>query len=175
VSIDGLGRRWLNALGLAACLGGLVVALLLEHVVGLEPCPLCILQRAALMALGVVFLIALLHGPGLLAGRWYAALLLLVAGAGAAVAARHLWLQQLPPERVPACGPGLDFLLDAFPLREALMLVFQGSGECAEVHTVLGLSLPGWTLLAFVALAAYGVWANAWPRARSARVTGRAP
>jgi protein dithiol:quinone oxidoreductase len=168
VSVDWSGRRALNALGLAACLGGLGVALLLEHVVGLEPCPLCIMQRAALIGLGLVFLIAWLHGPGVLAGRCYAAVLLLVAGAGAAVATRHLWLQQLSPEQVPACGPGLDFLLDAFPLREALVLVFQGSGECAEVHTLLGLSLPGWTLLAFVALAGFGVWANAGPRARAA-------
>lgn len=160
------GRRLLNGLGALAVLIGLGVALLLEHVVGLEPCPLCIFQRVALIAVGAVFLLGFLHGPGQLAGRVYAILLLLAAGSGSAIAGRHLWLQQLPPDQVPACGPGLDFMLAAFPLLEALAMVFQGSGECAEVHALFGLSLPGWTLLAFVVLGVYGVWANAWPRQR---------
>jgi disulfide bond formation protein DsbB len=91
----------------------------------------------------------------------YAVLLVMAASGGAIVAGRHLWLQNLPPDKVPACGPGLDFMLDAFPLAEALKMVFSGSGECAEVSwSLLGLSMPAWVLIAVTALGLFGVVAN---------------
>ena len=78
---------------------------------------------------------------------------------GIAVAGRHVWLQNLPEDQVPECGPGLDYMLEAFPLSETLSMVFTGSGECAEVQwTFLGLSIPGWTLLVFIGLTAFGLY-----------------
>jgi len=132
-------------------------ALYLQHVQGLEPCPLCIFQRVAVIAMGAIFLIAGLHAPAGATARAYGLLALLAAVGGATVAGRHAYLQQLPPDQVPACGPGLDYILEVFPLSEALTLVFQGSGECADVQwSFLGLSMPAWVLVWCIGL---GVWA----------------
>lgn len=137
----------------------MLAALWLQYYAHLEPCPLCIFQRFAMIAIGVVALLAFLHGPQQAGRRVYAVLTLLAAGAGMAVAGRHVWLQHLPPEDVPACGPGLDYWMDTFPFHEVLMKVFKGSGECAVVDwTFMGLALPAWTLLTFLGLAALAVW-----------------
>lgn len=150
-----------NILGLLACAGLMGYALYSEHVLGYEPCPLCIFQRVAVIVLGMVFLAAAIHGPGPGGRRAYALLLLLAAAGGAGVAGRHLWLQSLPPERVPACGPGLDYMLESFPFTEMLRTVLSGSGECAEVNwRLLGLAMPGWVLISVVLLGAFGVWNN---------------
>lgn len=160
--------RLANALGALACAGLMAYALYAQHGLGLEPCPLCIFQRVAVIALGVVFLVAALHPAGPVGRRLYAVLLALVALAGSGVAARHVWLTTLPPERVPACGPGLDFMLDAFPLADTLSMVLSGSGECAKVEwSLLGLPMPAWVLAAIACLGAFGVIAN-W-RAASGR------
>ena len=157
-------RRALNLLAFAVCGALLGFALYAQHGLGLEPCPLCIFQRVALMALALVLLAAALHGPGPLGGRVYGSLAGLCALAGIAVAGRHMWLQSLPPENVPSCGPGLGYLFDTFPLGEALKQVFSGSGECAKVDwTFLGLSMPAWVLASFVVLGAAAV-ANGWRR-----------
>ena len=149
-------RRWLNLAAFAATLGLMAYALFLQHVKGLEPCPLCVFQRVAVISMGLVFLFAGLHAPRGPAARVYAILGLAAAAGGAAVAGRHAWLQQLPADQVPACGPGLDYILDAFPLSEALTLVFQGSGECANVQwSFLGLSMPAWVLVWCIGL---GFW-----------------
>ena len=80
---------------------------------------------------------------------------------GAAIAARHVWIQNLPPDQVPECGPTLDYMLEVFPLGEALTMVFTGSGECAEVlWTFLGLSMPAWALLCFLGLTIVGLARN---------------
>jgi protein dithiol:quinone oxidoreductase len=156
-----LTPRTANLAGFLLCCGLMGYALYAQHVLGLEPCPLCIFQRVAVIALGAVFLLAALHNPGPTGRRVYAALLLLVGLAGSVVAGRHLWLQTLPPEKVPACGPGLDFLLEAFPLQEALQVIFAGSGECAKADwSFLGIAMPGWVLISIVALVTAGVWLN---------------
>jgi disulfide bond formation protein DsbB len=161
-------QRWLFAAGVMFCLALLAVALYFQHVMGLEPCPLCIFQRIFVMTLGAVMLLAAIHNPRHIGRRVYGGLVLVVAGLGVGVAGRHVWLQSLPADQVPACGPGLDYLLDAFPLLDALKLVFQGSGECAEVQwTFLGLSIPGWTLVMFSAVAVFGLILLFSPRARS--------
>jgi disulfide bond formation protein DsbB len=91
----------------------------------------------------------------------YAGLIGLVAAIGAAIAGRHVWLQNLPAEQVPACGPGLDYIIDSFPLSDALRLVFTGSGECATADWhFLGLSMPAWVLICLVPLGVLGVWNN---------------
>ncbi len=153
--------RIANCLGVLACAGLMAYALYAQLGLDLEPCPLCILQRVAVIALGCVFLIAAVHPAG---RRVYAVLLGLVALVGSGVAGRHVWLTTLPPERVPACGPGLDFMLESFPLRDALSMVLSGSGECAKVTwRLLGLGMPAWVLIALMGLGTFGVVCN-WRR-----------
>lgn len=140
--------------GFAFCAGLIAAALYFQHVGGLEPCPLCISQRLAFMAAGAVFLAAALHNPGYFGQRAYALVGLLASLAGAAIAARHVWLQHLPPEEVPACGPGVEYMLRNFPFAETLKFMLSGTGDCAKVDwTLLGVSMPGWTLLCFLLLA----------------------
>ena len=161
-------QRWLFAAGVVFCLALLGIALYFQHVMGLDPCPLCIIQRIFLIALGAIMLLAAIHNPHHLGRRIYGGLILVLAALGVAVAGRHVWLQNLPPDQVPACGPGLEYLLQTFPPMDALKLVFEGSGECAEVQwTFLGLSIPGWTLVMFMGLAVFGLLLLFSPRARA--------
>jgi disulfide bond formation protein DsbB len=154
----------LNSSGLAAVIGLMSYALYAQHVLRLEACPLCIFQRIAMIAVGAVFALAALHAPRGAGARVYAVLGVLAALTGAGISAWHVRLQNLPPDAVPACGPGLDYMLDAFPLADTLKMVFTGSGECAEVNwAFLGLSMPGWVLVWFVTLGALMVVAN-WGR-----------
>ncbi|CUR45863.1 disulfide bond formation protein B [Alloalcanivorax xenomutans] len=145
--------RALNGLALLACVIAMASALYLQHVDGLEPCPLCIFQRIAVFAAMAILLVAFLHGPRGIGVRIYAVLTALAALVGGGIAIRHLWLQSLPPDQVPGCGPGLDYMLDVFPLHDVLAQVLSGSGECAEISwTFLGLSIPGWSLVVFTGL-----------------------
>lgn len=153
--------RIANGLGFLTCAGLMAYALYAQHGLGLEPCPLCVLQRVAVLALGGLFLVAALHPAGAIGRRVYAVLLGFVALLGSGVAGRHVWLATLPPERVPACGPGLDFMLESFPLQEALSMVLSGSGECAKVSwRLLGLSMPAWVLIALLCLGVFGFACN---------------
>jgi len=125
-----------------------------EHVEGLEPCNLCIFQRVAIMALGLVLLIAGIHGPTGFGRRLYAGICLIIAVVGGAIASRQLWLQAQPePDTPPDCGAGLEFMLEAFPIKKVVELVLTGSGDCSEVHKVFGLSIPLWTLIVFAVFA----------------------
>ncbi|MDH4106746.1 MAG: disulfide bond formation protein B [Gammaproteobacteria bacterium] len=155
-------RRLLNLAGLLACAGMMGFALYVQHVLYYDPCPLCVLQRIAVISMGAIFLVATVHGTDG-AFRWvYAALIGLAGAGGAGVAARHVWLQHLPADKVPSCGPGFDYLVDTLPLADALKKIFSGSGECANVDwSLLGLSMPAWVLIAVVPLALFGIWANA--------------
>nr|WP_298415402.1 disulfide bond formation protein B [uncultured Halomonas sp.] len=146
-------RQWSLA-GLAFCALMMGVALALQYVVGLTPCPLCILQRLAVLAAALVFLAAAIHNPLGKGGIVYGVLGLVASGAGAAVAGRHVWLQSLPPSEVPSCGPGLDYMMEVLPLWDVFSRVLSGSGECAEIDGLWwGLTLPQWTLIGFVCLA----------------------
>ena len=121
-----------------------------------QPCPLCIFQRVAMAAVAAVALVGALHAPrGAIGRRVYGLLAFLAAGTGAAIAGRHVWLQHLPPDQVPACGPGLSYMVESMPSwLDVVKKVLQGSGECAKVDwTFLGFSMPEWTLLCFVLLA----------------------
>ncbi|MBS8241887.1 disulfide bond formation protein B [Marinobacter lipolyticus] len=132
------------------CAALLGVAFYMEHVMGLEPCPLCWLQRFGFMGAGLVSLLAVLHNPRGFGIRVYGLLMALTAGAGLAVAGRQLWLQSLPEDQVPACGPSVDYMLDVLPLTEVLTTALRGTGDCAEVvWRFLGLSIPGWTAVFF--------------------------
>lgn len=152
-------------------LGGLVTfficALLLgyaywlEHVQFLDPCPLCIFQRVAFVLIGAVSLIAAIHNPKPVGRTAYAVTIALGGLSGAAIAARHIYLQHLPPDQVPECGPGLEYMLAHMPWSDALAKILSGSGECAEVSwSFLTLSMPWWTLFWFVSLSALMVAAS---------------
>jgi disulfide bond formation protein DsbB len=157
-------------LGFLTCLALLAFAFYLQYVEHQEPCPLCILQRVAFMAMTLVFAVAALHGPARRGAIAYSALLFIIAGMGAAVAGRQVWLQMLPANLVPACGPGLEYMLERFPLSQALQKIFAGSGECAEAGwRFLGLTIAGWSLVWLVALALFALYV-AW-RARSRRAS----
>ncbi len=155
-------RRWANLAGFVSVVGLIAYALYAQYGLGLEACPLCIFQRVAFMAGGAVFIVAALHAPA--KARIYGLAALAPNLAGGAIAARHVYIQNLPADQVPACGPGLSYLLDAFPLMDAVRLVLTGSGECAEVMwSFAGLSMPGWALVWFVLLGGLAVVAN-WRR-----------
>ena len=158
------GRRWLNLAGVASVIGLMGYALYEEHVVGLAACPLCILQRIALIALGLVFAVAALHAPRGAGARVYGVLGALAALTGMGISGWHVRLQNLPPAEVPACGPGYDYIMDTFGWLDGLSMIFTASGECSEVNwQFLGLSMPAWVFVWFVALGALVVTAN-WSR-----------
>ncbi len=152
--------RFVSGFLFLASVIGMAFALYLEHVQGFEPCPLCVFQRVGLIALGVVSLIAFIHNPASnIMKRVYALLGSVGILWSAGVAARHVWLQNLPPDQVPSCGPGLDYLVDALPLKSVLSQVLSGSGECAVVDwSFLGQSLPVWSFLFFAVLALVSLW-----------------
>lgn len=142
-------------IGFLSCFFLLSTGAFFQLVMDLQPCPLCISQRIAILLTGIVFLAAAVHNPGAIGRKVYAVLGGAVALLGASISTRHVWLQNLPPEEVPECGPGLAYIFENFPLTETLKLMLNGTGECAEVlWTFLGLSIPAWTLIAFLLLAA---------------------
>jgi disulfide bond formation protein DsbB len=146
-------------------LAALVCALLLafgfylQYGKGLEPCPLCLVQRGFFVAVLLICLAAALHRPRRPGTVAYAALAGLFALGGAAVAGRQVWLQHLPPDKVPQCGPDLYFMMENFPLSRTLRTLFSGTGECAAVDwTFLALSIAEWSLAWFVALFLFSLW-----------------
>ena len=151
-------------LGFLICVVLLAIAVYFQLVDGLEPCPLCISQRLVILLIGLVFLVAGLHNPKQTGIKGYALFGTVVALLGASIASRHVWLQHLPPEEVPECGPGLAYMFQYFPLFDTLKLMLSGTGDCAKVDwTMLGFSMPAWTLLAFIMLAMLSflqIWNN---------------
>ena len=120
---------------------------------GLEPCPLCMTQRALIFIVGAIALIATIHNPADSGTKIYGAATASIALLGMAVAARHVWLQQLPDHLVPACGPSLEYMLKTLPFSETLQLIFMGDGNCAEtVWIFAGLTIPQQTLGLFLIL-----------------------
>jgi len=145
----GAAQQWAT---LSCLLAGLLltVALYMEHVMGLAPCPLCMMQRLWVVVVGLISFASLAHNP-----RWgiYPVLNILACLIGGGFSIRQLWLQSLPEDKVPACGPNFDYIIQTFPLSEAVAIMFKGNGNCAEVvWTFLGLSIAGWAFIAFSAL-----------------------
>jgi protein dithiol:quinone oxidoreductase len=156
-------RRLINVGGFLACVAMLAYAYFYaEKVLRLEPCPLCMFQRVGVGLLGIVFLLAAMQHPASRAGaRVYAVLIALVAAFPGYVAGRHVYVQSLPAGSVPSCGATLDYMLDVFPLLTVVRKVLTGGGECANIDwSFLGLSMPGWVLVAVVLLAVMGILAN---------------
>lgn len=139
----------------------------------LEPCPLCIFQRVAVVGLGVTLLLAAaVPQRWRIVGNLSALLIALVGLAGMGVSARHLYIQSQPEGTVAACGASLNYMWEVFPLTDVLSKVLTGSGECARITwTMFGLSMPGWVLISVLVLTAVGVLATwrpkrtAWSRA----------
>lgn len=151
-------RRWLflsGALMVAVMFGA---ALYLQYALREEPCPLCMVQRVIFIVIGVLFIIAALHNAKEIGAKVYAVLIALTAVGGISVASRHIWLQHLPKDQVPACGPGLDYMLQHFPMAEVWQELMHGSGECAaKGWTFLGLGIPELSLIGFVLLGVFAV------------------
>jgi disulfide bond formation protein DsbB len=149
----GLRFRIIVSIILVICLALLAYGYWLQFIRHLEPCPLCIFQRIAFVGMAVIALIAAGHNPLVVGRRAYALIGASCAFIGCGIAVRHVWLQSLPPDQVPECGPGLDYLMQTFPLTDALKKAFTGSGECASVDwSFLGLSMPAWALIWFLLL-----------------------
>ncbi|HYP81232.1 MAG TPA: disulfide bond formation protein B [Steroidobacteraceae bacterium] len=160
-------RRLFDCLAALACVLMLGYAYFLQFHRGLEPCPLCIFQRIAIAALALAFVLAAIP-PAAWRGlrRVATVLVVLAAGAGVAVAARHLYIQSLPPGQVPVCGATLDYMWEVFPAMDVLRKVLTGSGECARIDwTFLGLAMPAWVMICAVVLGVSGVLVN-WPARR---------
>ena len=122
----------------------------IDSALGLDPCPLCMMQRIWFALTGIVALIGLAHNP-----RWgiYPLVSALCAVVGGGFALRQLWLQSLPADQVPSCGPDLAYMIDVFPLSDLLTAMTSGTGDCAVVHDVIPvMSIPGWALLGFTLL-----------------------
>ncbi len=148
-------RRLSYLLGFVVCAGLIAWALWLQYGKGLDPCPLCMLQRIAVCLAAVVFFVAMIHNPRSPGATGYALLMLLVAGAGAVVAGRQIWLQALPKDQVPSCGMGFSYMLDTLPFLDVIIKTLEGSGECADKGWIfLGLSIAGWSLVFFLSMIA---------------------
>ncbi|MAR90826.1 MAG: disulfide bond formation protein B [Pseudomonadota bacterium] len=147
--------RILNALGVLGAIAAIAFAYFyLQRNLGLAACPLCLVDRGIVIAIGTCFLLALVHNPRALGQRIYAGLALIFSAMGIAVCWRHLWLQSLPKDQVPECSPGLEYMLETFPISETLHTLFNSAGECADIQwTFLGLSIPAQTLLVFIGFA----------------------
>jgi disulfide bond formation protein DsbB len=153
-----------NVGGFAVCAALTAYALYSQLQLGLEPCPLCIFQRIGIALLGVVFLAAALHHPRGWGRYLYGLAIALAALATLLVAARHVYVQSLPPGTLPSCGAPLTVLLKFTPVWEVVRKVLTGSGECSEVTwRFLGLAMPAWVLIWAFLLGTAGVIVNLRP------------
>ncbi|MDD5057411.1 MAG: disulfide bond formation protein B [Sideroxydans sp.] len=153
-----ISRRWLFLLGALTVGAMFAAALYLQYMLHEEPCPLCMVQRVIFIAIGVLFFIAALHNAKPIGAKIYSVLIALVALSGVGVASRHIWLQHLPKDQVPACGPGLDYMLENFPMADVWKEVMHGSGECAaKGWTFLSLGIPEWSLVSYVMLGIFAL------------------
>ncbi|MCE3251757.1 MAG: disulfide bond formation protein [Cellvibrio sp.] len=150
--------RQTNLIIFSTCTAMMLAAAYMEHVMKMIPCSLCITQRGFVILTGVIALAAALHNPARTGHRIYAVLGIVSPLLGACFAGRQLWLQSLPADQVPACGPGLAYMFEVFPFMEALQLLLQGDGNCAHVDKILGLSLAAWTFIAFIGLAGVNLY-----------------
>lgn len=171
-------RRTGNLVGFLVCAGLVAYALYSQYGLGYEPCPLCIFQRIAVMAIGVIFLLAALHHPRNKGALVYGSLGLIAALAGILIASRHVWIQAQPAGSVAACGATLDYMLEILPVTTVITKVLTGSGECAAITwTLFGLSMPWWVLFACVGLGIWTLWVNVIAPSllidRSGKLSGR--
>ncbi len=152
-------NRQLFLLAFLGCIGLLAVALYLEHVVGLIPCPLCHVQRAAVVLFALFCLLATVHNPARIGQRVYAVLAAVSAMFGIATAGRQIWLQGLPEDQLPSCLPPLEFMMEAFPIQEIIAKMLHGTADCAEVTwTFLGFNLAELSMLGFIMMLIFSLF-----------------
>ncbi len=126
-------------------------AMYMQHVMYLDPCPLCIVTRVIVLILAILFLITLIINPTGVGRRFTGLLFTLASLSGVIVSSRHSWLQHFPPESLGSCGPGLNYWMENLPASEVIQNVFKGTAECSEVSwTMFGLSIPEWSLIIFI-------------------------
>jgi protein dithiol:quinone oxidoreductase len=146
-------NRMINLGVFLVCVITIGIVLYMEHVMFLQPCGLCITQRVFVIFTGLVCLVSAIHNPGATGQKTYAFLAATMPIFGSYFAGRQIWLQHLPEDQVPACGPGLTYIYDNFPFMETLNFLLKGDGNCAEVvFRFLGLSIPEMAMVAFVLL-----------------------
>lgn len=151
--------RTFNLIAFLVCCVMILMAAYLQFSKGLEPCPLCVVQRFLVILIGVIFLIGLLHNTGTNWVRFHGFLVALVAGSGVAAAGRQVYLQWLPPDQLPPCAPNLSYILEKLSWIDSLKFLLRGSADCAQVKwTLLHLSIPEWTLLFFSLFFVFGLW-----------------
>ena len=152
--------RTINSLQAVAGIALILIAILyFQNHLGLEPCYLCITQRVFVIVIAIVCALAALHNPAQIGQKRYAGLSTGLAVVGSYFSGKQLWLQSLPEDKVPTCGIPVDYLFDVFSLSEAISHLLRGDGNCAEVQwQFLGLSMPGWVLVAFIGYAVVGIY-----------------
>tara|TARA_X000000950_G_C13709184_1_gene575451 strand:- start:166 stop:600 length:435 start_codon:yes stop_codon:yes gene_type:complete len=129
-----------------------------EKILNLEPCYLCMTQRAFIVAIGIICTLAVVHNPGKLGQRIYASLSISMVIIGSYFSGKQLLLQSLPDSEVPSCGIPVDYLFENFSLTEAITMLLQGDGNCAEVQwQLMGLSMPSWVMISFAGFGLLGV------------------
>lgn len=152
----------LQILAALSCAGLLGAAYYFEYALYLDPCPLCIMQRVGVLLVGLAFAIAAIHRPGRIGQIIYACAAMLAAVFGGAIAGRHVWIQSLPPDQVPTCGPSLEYMFDALPWQDLIAVLLRGNGNCAEQSWMfMDISMPQWVLIWFVGyfvLAGFLLW-----------------
>jgi disulfide bond formation protein DsbB len=154
-------RRWVNGLGVLAMAGLMLGALFFEHVLKLNPCNMCMLQRGATLILGGVFLLAFLHDGGRWVARVYGILIMLAAGVLVALSARHVWMQMQPLGSLASCGADFWTMMGMLPISEVVSRIVNGGGDCQEIGwSLFGISIPGWLGIFATLSGGLGVWAN---------------
>lgn len=151
--------RMVNLVAFLLCFAMIIMAAYLQFSKGLEPCPLCVVQRFLVVVLGLIFLIGFLHRSTGWGIKFHGLLVCLIAGAGIAAAGRQTYLQWLPPNQLPPCAPNLSYILEKLSWADSIRFLIRGSADCAQVKwTLLNLSIPEWTLGFFILFAIFGLW-----------------
>jgi protein dithiol:quinone oxidoreductase len=148
--------RKLNLLAFLTCLALLLVAFYLQYQINLQPCSLCIIQRGIFVLLALVLLLAVIQNPKSIGIITYGTLTIIIACFGVLVAGRQVWLQYQPPQAAEVCIPGLTYLFKHLSWSQAFQVLWQHSASCREVWTLIGLTIPQWTLIAFIGFILFG-------------------
>lgn len=154
-----ISNRMINLAIFLSCAALLATAYYFEYVLYMDPCPLCMMQRIAVLLVGLTGLAGCLLGGNLIARIISAVLMVLSGVLGIFVAGRHAWIQSLPADQVPTCGPSLEYMVGTLPWAEVLTVMLRGNGNCADSHwSFIGLSMPQWMLVWFVGFVLAGLY-----------------
>ena len=146
-----IDNRKIFLLVFISCFALLAAAYYFEYALYLDPCPLCIMQRIAVLLVGLVAFSGFIMASTAIGEKVHATLMALAAVFGVFVAGRHVWIQNLPADQVPTCGPSLEYMVGTLPWAEVLSIMLRGNGNCADAQWLfMGLSMPMWVLIWFV-------------------------